>query len=109
MLSHAEQLAVAAAAAAQGHTRPWAYMLSHEAMGAVEQDAPAEAVVPPVLAEEAEPEPEQDEEAEAGVPPVLARWLALAAALGQLRRAEARLGQMVMRLLGEAVPRRNRA
>ena len=105
MLSHAEQLAVAAVAAAQGHTGPWAY----GAMVAVEQDAPAEAVVPPVLAEEAEPEPEQDEEAEAGVPPVLARWLALAAALGQLRRAEARLGQMVMRLLGDAVPRRNRA
>ena len=50
--------------------------------------------------DEVEPDPEL--EGEGLFPPHLARWIWLAGALAQLRRVEARMQQMVMRMLRDA-------
>ena len=51
-------------------------------------------------ADEVEPDPEQEEDGHVDV--LLARWICMVGGLAQLQRMEARIRQMVMRLLREA-------
>ena len=62
----------------------------------------AAAAVEPAVVAEVEPEPEAEEVVEAReMPNALARWVWLSGGLAQLRRSEARLGQLVLRMLRE--------